>query len=171
MKVVLLKVFKGSIKTSPWTEAIARSLAPEGAKCVHIQHGVTDGAQVRRLVDSAMVPSGLLIVETDGGDMPIEGLVPDFTVTVERHAHWLEDLGQSALQARLEARLPRTDWIDNESIITGCLALDPREWNADHQQRLDSALTQLGWSCRQTPENRLEWSRNAEVQVLADESA
>jgi hypothetical protein len=171
MKVVLLKTLKDSFKTSLWAEAIVRSFAPEGGTCVRIQHGVTDEAEVGRLVDSAMVPSGLLIVETDGDDMPIEGLVPDFTVTVERHAHWLDDVGQSALRARLEARLPNLDRIDNESIITDCLAFDPREWNADQQQRLDSALTKLGWSCRQTPENRLEWSRNAEVQVLTDESA
>lgn len=169
MKVVLLKGPKGSCKTSLWAEAIVHFFAPGGAKCVHIRHGITDTAEVCRLVDSAMVPSGLLVVETDGDDMPIEGLIPDFTITVERNTHWLEEISQSALRTRLEARLPGIDRIDNESIITGCLAFDMRHWNADQQLRLDAALTKLGWSRRQTRENQLEWSRNTSAQVQANE--
>lgn len=161
MKVILLKGHKGNGKTSLWAKAIVQFFAQSGAQCAHIEHGISDSAEVQRLVDSVMVPSGVLIVETDGEEMPIEALVPDFTITVERNAHWLDDVGHAALRARLEARLTNIDQIENERIVTDCLAHDMHRWNAEQQQRLDTALVTLGWSCRHTGANRLEWSRNA----------
>ena len=164
MKVILLKGHEGSGKTSLWAAAIAQFFAQSGAQCAHIEHGISDNAEVRRLVDSVMIPLGVLIVETDGGEMPIKALVPDFTITVERNADWLDDIGHAALRARLETRLANIDQIDNEHIVTDCLAHDMHVWNAEQQQRLDTALVTLGWSCRHTGENRLEWSRNTIAQ-------
>jgi hypothetical protein len=159
VKIILLKTSESDRTPSVWAEAVSQHFALRGGRCVYIGPNVTHEDEMRTLLDSAMDSSGIVIVETIGETTPIDGLVPDYTITVERNTSWRTDIGHTALQTRLKAWLGSADRIENDRIVADCFEVTSSIWTAEEQQRLDSALLALGWTPHRTPDGRLEWLR------------